>query len=70
MGYLDPTARGASQAAVVTALTAASGTADGTVVDEGSSFVQATANNNNKEFATAINNILTSLKNAGIMASS
>jgi hypothetical protein len=66
--YLDPTARGASQATTVAALTAASGTADGTVADVGSSFNQTTLNNNFQDLATKINEIRTSLRSAGIMA--
>lgn len=68
MSYLDPTARGASQAATVAALTAANGTADGTVADVGASFNQTTLNNNFQDLATKINEIRTSLRNAGIMA--
>jgi hypothetical protein len=46
-----------------TALTAASGTADGTVADVGASFNQTTLNNNFKDVATAINAVIVDLDN-------
>jgi hypothetical protein len=46
-----------------TALTAASGTADGTVADVGASFNQTTLNNNFQDVATRINQIITDLAN-------
>lgn len=41
-----------------TTLTAASGTADGTVSDAGAAYSQTTTNNNNQEFATRINQLI------------
>ncbi len=55
-------------AAAVADLTAASGTADGTVADVGASFTQATLNNNFQDVATKINLILARLRTAGILA--
>lgn len=58
---------GAIPAAAVANLTAASGTADGTVDDVGASFNQTTLNNNFQEMATKINLILARLRTAGIL---
>lgn len=48
-------------------LTAATGTASDTIPDAGASFTQATQNNINQSFATKINEIITALKQAGIL---
>jgi hypothetical protein len=72
MAYLNPAAGQAREALVraadVGALTAASGTADGTVADVGASFVQATLNNNFQDLATKVNLIRTNMRAAGLMA--
>jgi hypothetical protein len=72
MAYLNPAAGQARQtlrkAADVGALTAASGTADGTVADVGASFAQATLNNNFQDLATKVNSLRTNLRAAGLMA--
>ena len=58
-----------NQAAAVAALVDNStGVADGTVVDVGAAFNQATLNGNFAEAAQKINAIITALKNAGLMA--
>lgn len=57
-----------TQAAASAALTAASGTADGTVADVGAAFSQATLNDNFQECATKINAILAALRGVGIIA--
>lgn len=56
-----------TQASALAALTAASGTADGTVDDVGGAFNQATLNNNFKECATKINGIVAALQGVGIL---
>lgn len=48
-------------------LTAASGTADGTVADVGAAFSQATLNDNFKELAVKINAINAALRAAGVL---
>lgn len=48
-------------------LVAATGTADGTVVDVGGAFSQATLNNNFQDLATQINAIQNALRSAGII---
>lgn len=53
---------------VIAALTAATGTASDTISDVGASFSQATLNNNFKSLSDKYNTLLTSLKNAGILA--
>ncbi len=72
MAYLNPAAGQAREslvrAADVGALTAASGTSDGTVADVGASFVQATLNNNFQDLATKVNLIRTNMRAAGLMA--
>jgi len=70
MAYADPSAgaRREDYAEVaVTDLTAASGTADNTVVDVGAAFAQATLNNNFADLAAKINAILVELRKAGIV---
>ena len=58
-----------NQAAAVAALVDNStGVADGTVVDVGAAFNQATLNGNFAEAAQKINAVITALKNAGLMA--
>jgi hypothetical protein len=49
----------------ITALTAASGTADNTVADVGAAFNQTTLNNNFKDLASKVNEIITILKAFG-----
>ncbi|WP_045562985.1 hypothetical protein [Streptomyces sp. FxanaA7] len=71
MAYLNQDAgkaREGKQAAAVTALTNANGTADGTIADVGASFNQATLNNNFRDLSDKVNAIITALKNAGLMA--
>lgn len=71
MTYLNPgagKAREGKQASTVAALTAAAGTADGTVADVGASFNQATLNNNFRDLADKTNEIIAALKAAGLMA--
>lgn len=53
--------------AAVPNLTAASGTADGTVADVGGSFSQTTLNNNFQDLATKVNALLAALRTAGIL---
>ena len=53
--------------AAVTSLTAASGTADGTVADVGGAFSQGTLNDNFQELATKVNAILVALRAAKII---
>lgn len=48
-------------------LTAASGTADGTIADVGAAFNQTTLNNNFQDVATKINALLAKLRTAGII---
>lgn len=48
-------------------LVAATGTADGTVADVGSSFSQATINNNFKDLAAKVNELLAALRKANIV---
>ena len=55
-----------AKAAAITSLTAASGTANNTVTDVGSSFDQATLNDNFKDLAAKINEILVVLAARGI----
>lgn len=50
----------------IVALTAATGTASNTIADAGSSFTQATLNNNFKSLASKINEIADALEKAGI----
>jgi hypothetical protein len=50
------------------ALTAAFGTADGTIADVGAAFSQATLNNNFQDLATKVNSLRTVLRNYGLMA--
>lgn len=72
MAYLDPAAgaRRADYAEVqIASLTAASGTADGTVADVGGAFSQTTLNNNFQDLATKVNAILVELRKAGIISS-
>jgi low affinity Fe/Cu permease len=52
----------------ITALTAATGTADNTVVDVGGTFAQATLNNNFKDVASKINEIIVVLRQAGLIS--
>lgn len=71
MAYLNPgagAAREGEQAATVAALTATAGTADGTVADVGASFNQATLNNNFRDLADKVNEVIAALKAAGLMA--
>lgn len=72
MAYADPAAGkrrdSAYSAAAVTALTAASGTANNTVTDVGASFNQSTLNDNFKDVASKINEVITALKAAGILS--
>lgn len=83
MAYLKPAAGQAREAAAGTELdtlldaiplaaiadlTAASGTADGTVADVGGAFNQGTLNNNFQDLATKINLILARLRSAGIIS--
>lgn len=71
MAYLNPAAgatREGKQAASVTTLTNANGTADNTIADVGASFNQATLNNNFRDLSDKVNAIITALKNAGLMA--
>jgi hypothetical protein len=71
MAYLDPSAgkaREGKQAASVTALTNANGTADNTVADVGASFNQGTLNNNFRDLSDKVNAIIAALKAAGLMA--
>lgn len=56
-----------ANAKAVADLTAASGTADGTVADVGSSFNQGTLNDNFKELATKVNAILAALRTSGVL---
>ena len=56
--------------AAIDDLTAATGTADGTVSDVGGAFNQTTLNNNFKELATTTNSILAALRGAGIIEES
>lgn len=63
-----PTLLSALPVTAIPSLTAASGTADGTVADVGSSFVQATLNNNFQDLATKVNALLSGLRTAGIVA--
>lgn len=81
MAYLDPAAGLAREGgagelpalltalpmAAIPSLTAASGTADGTVADVGGSFSQTTLNNNFQDLATKVNAILAALRTAGIL---
>lgn len=53
--------------AAITDLTAASGTADGTVADVGAAFNQVTLNDNFKELAVKVNAILAALRANGII---
>lgn len=55
-----------AKAAAVTALTAASGTANNTVVDVGAAFSQATLNDNFADLAAKVNEILVILAARGI----
>lgn len=71
MAYLNPgagKAREGKQAATVAALTATTGTADGTVADVGASFSQATLNNNFRDLSDKVNELIAALKAAGLMA--
>jgi hypothetical protein len=68
MSVFDEDKLGWAVDAAITGLTAATGTADGTVDDVGASFNQATLNNNFKEMATAINAILVVLRDANLIA--
>lgn len=54
-------------AEAVADLTAAAGTADGTVADVGASFNQTTLNNNFKDLAAKINEILAAFRAAGFI---
>lgn len=81
MAYLNPAAGAARQGnelgtltsaipiTAITDLTAASGTADGTVADVTGSFSQTVLNNNFQDVATKVNAILAGLRTAGIVAS-
>lgn len=51
----------------VTALTAASGTANDTVQDVGGSYDQTILNNNFKDLASKLNEVITALKARGIL---
>lgn len=55
-----------AKAAAVTALTAASGTADNTVADVGATHDQTILNNNFKDLAAKVNEILVVLAARGI----
>jgi ABC-type amino acid transport substrate-binding protein len=57
----------ANSTTAVPDLTAASGTADGTVADVGAAFSQATLNDNFKELATKVNAILAALRASGVL---
>lgn len=57
------------QGTAITDLTAATGTADGTVADVGASFSQTTLNNNFKDVSAKINEILAALRAADIVQS-
>lgn len=72
MSYLNPSAgarRKDYSEVQIADLTAAAGTADNTVVDVGSSFNQATLNNNFKDLSAKVNAILVELRKAGIISS-
>ncbi|MEK6860587.1 MAG: hypothetical protein AABY07_01330 [Nanoarchaeota archaeon] len=56
------------QRGAIANLTAASGTADGTVDDVGASFNQTTLNNNFQEMATKVNALATALRDLGFIA--
>ncbi len=71
MAYLNPAAgatREGKQAAAVTPLSNANGTADNTIADVGAAFSQATLNNNFRDLSDKVNAIITALKSAGLMA--
>lgn len=71
MGYANTSAgkrRGDYGEAAIVSLTAASGTADNTVADVGSSFNQATLNNNFADLAAKVNAILVELRKAGVIS--
>lgn len=72
MAYLNPAAGTARQtlrkAADVGALTAASGTSDGTVADVTAAFSQSILNNNFQDLSTKVNLIRTNLRAAGLMS--
>lgn len=57
---------GYAKTAAITALTAASGTANNTVTDVGAAFDQATLNDNFKDLASKVNEILVVLAARGI----
>lgn len=57
----------ANQTTAITNLTAATGTADGTVADVGAAFNQAVLNDNYQELATKINAILAALRAGGVL---
>ena len=72
MTYLNPAAgkrRESTGAAAVTVanLTEGPGTADGTLVDVGASFTQATLNNNFRDLSAKLNALLTECRKAGII---
>ena len=55
--------------AAIPNVTHAFGTADGTIVDVGGAFNQATLNDNLKELSAKVNAILVALRAAGIIVS-
>lgn len=57
-----------TQASAIADLTAATGTADGTIQDVTSSFDQTILNNNFKDLATKVNGILAAIRGVGIIA--
>jgi uncharacterized tellurite resistance protein B-like protein len=70
MAYLDPKAGARRQdytEVAIADLTAASGTADGTVADVTASHDQTILNNNFQDLATKVNAILAALRTAGII---
>jgi hypothetical protein len=71
VGYLNSArgeAREGRQATTVAALTATVGTANGTVADVGASFNQGTLNDNFRDVADKLNEVIAALKAAGLMA--
>jgi hypothetical protein len=69
-GQIPTALAGLSQATAVADLSVSVGTADGTVADVGAAFDQTTLNNNFRDLADKVNDLLAKLRTAGVIASS